>query len=51
MAPPPNSLEMSNVDISEAFVKMITTRRHCQANSKTITTIDGMMENVMNMKR
>lgn len=47
----PNSLEMSNVDISEEFVKMITTQRGFQANSKTITTVDGMMETVIQMKR
>ncbi len=47
----PNSLEMSNVDISEEFVKMISTQRGFQANSKTITTVDGMMETVIQMKR
>ncbi|ACN16779.1 FlgE [Desulforapulum autotrophicum HRM2] len=46
----PNSLEMSNVDISEEFVKMITTQRGFQANSKTITTVDEMMQTVINMK-
>ncbi len=47
----PNSLEMSNVDISEEFVKMISTQRGFQANSKTITTVDGMMDTVIQMKR
>ena len=47
----PNSLEMSNVDISEEFVKMINTQRGFQANSKTVTTVDGMMETVIQMKR
>ncbi len=47
----PNSLEMSNVDISEEFVAMITTQRGFQANSKTITTTDDMMQTVINMKR
>jgi flagellar hook protein FlgE len=47
----PNSLEMSNVDISEEFVKMITTQRGFQANSKTITTVDDMMSTVIQMKR
>lgn len=46
----PNSLEMSNVDISEELVKMITTQRGFQANSKTITTVDEMMQTVINMK-
>ncbi|MEA1968196.1 MAG: flagellar hook-basal body complex protein [Thermodesulfobacteriota bacterium] len=47
----PNSLEMSNVDISEEFVKMISTQRGFQANSKTITTVDDMMSTVIQMKR
>lgn len=47
----PNSLEMSNVDISEEFVSMITTQRGFQANSKTVTTVDDMMQTVIQMKR
>jgi flagellar hook protein FlgE len=47
----PNSLEMSNVDMSNEFVKMIVTQRGFQANSKIITTVDTMLENVINMKR
>jgi flagellar hook protein FlgE len=47
----PNSLEMSNVDISEEFVAMIVQQRGFQANSKTITTVDDMMQTVINMKR
>ncbi|MCP3941207.1 MAG: flagellar hook-basal body complex protein [Desulfobacteraceae bacterium] len=47
----PNSLEMSNVDISEEFVSLIVNQRGFQANSKTITTIDDMMSTVIQMKR
>jgi flagellar hook-basal body protein len=47
----PNSLEMSNVDISEEFVSLITQQRGFQANSKTVTTIDEMMNTVIQMKR
>lgn len=47
----PNSLEMSNVDISEEFVSLITQQRGFQANSKTITTVDDMMQTVIQMKR
>lgn len=47
----PNSLEMSNVDISEEFVNMITTQRAFQANSKTVTTVDDMLNTVIGMKR
>ncbi|MCD6273389.1 MAG: flagellar hook protein FlgE, partial [Deltaproteobacteria bacterium] len=36
----PSSLEMSNVDLSDEFVQMITTQRAFQANSKVITTSD-----------
>lgn len=46
-----NSLEQSNVDLSREFVNMITTQRGFQANSKTITTVDTMLETVINMKR
>ncbi|OQY01804.1 MAG: hypothetical protein B6I26_02235 [Desulfobacteraceae bacterium 4572_130] len=47
----PKKLEMSNVDIAEEFVSMITTQRGFQANSKTITTVDDMMGTVIQMKR
>lgn len=47
----PNSIEMSNVDISEEFVSMITQQRGFEANSKTITTTDEMMQTVIGMKR
>ena len=47
----PQKIEMSNVDIAEEFVSMITTQRGFQANSKTITTVDDMMGTVIQMKR
>jgi flagellar hook-basal body protein len=47
----PNSLEQSNVDIADQFVKMITTQRGFQANSKIVTTVDGMLGDVIAMKR
>ncbi|SNB47053.1 flagellar hook protein FlgE [Geobacter sp. DSM 9736] len=46
-----NSLEQSNVDMASEFVKMITTQRAYSANSKTITTTDEMMQEVLNLKR
>jgi len=46
-----NSLEMSNVDLAQEFVYMISTQRGFQSNSKTITTVDTMLEQVINMKR
>ena len=45
------SLEQSNVDMSGEFVRMITTQRGFQANSRIITVADGMMEELMALKR
>ena len=47
----PNSLEQSNVDIATEFVKMITTQRGFQANSKIITVTDQMLSDLINLKR
>lgn len=47
----PNSLEQSNVDIAAEFVKMITTQRGFQANSRVITTTDAMLQELINLKR
>ncbi len=46
-----NSLEQSNVDMASQFVKMILTQRAYSANSKTITTADEMIQDVLNLKR
>lgn len=46
-----NSLEISNVDLAKEFVNMITTQRGFQANSKTVTTVDSMLETIIGMKR
>ena len=45
------NIEQSNVDMSREFVQMIITQRGFQANSKGITTVDTMLEQVINMKR
>jgi flagellar hook protein FlgE len=45
------SLEMSNVDLAAQFSDMIVTQRGFQANSKTITTVDTMLEELVNLKR
>lgn len=45
------NIEQSNVDMSREFVQMIATQRGFQANSKTITTVDSMLETVIGMKR
>jgi len=46
-----NALEMSNVDLAAQFTDMITTQRGFQANSKIITTVDQMLEELVNLKR
>ncbi len=46
-----NFLEQSNVDIAEEIVNMIMTQRGFQANSKTVTTTDSMLAEVIEMKR
>ena len=45
------SLEMSNVDLAEAFTDMIVTQRGFQANSRTITTSDQMLQELLTLKR
>jgi len=47
----PGSLEMSNVDLSEEFVDMITTQRGFQANSRIITASDEMLQELVNLTR
>ncbi len=46
-----NSLELSNVDMATEFVRMITTQRGFQANTKVITTTDSLLGEVIAMKR
>jgi len=46
-----NSLEQSNVDLADQFVKMIVTERGFQANSRIITTTDDMLQELINLKR
>jgi flagellar hook protein FlgE len=46
-----NSLEQSNVDLSNEFVHMILYQRAFQANSRIITTTDTLMEEVLSLKR
>jgi len=46
-----NAVEMSNVDLAAEFVKMITTQRAFQANSRVITTSDEILNELINLKR
>ena len=45
------SLEQSNVEVTEQFVELIAHQRSFQANSKTITTADQMLQELMNISR
>lgn len=44
-------LEMSNVDLADEFTDMIVTSRAYQANSRSITTSDEMLQELLNLKR
>ncbi|MBT3983433.1 MAG: flagellar hook protein FlgE [Bacteriovoracaceae bacterium] len=45
------SVELSNVDIANEFVNLMTAQRNFQANTRTITTADQMLQEVLNIKR
>ena len=44
-------LELSNVDLSEQLTDMIVTQRAYQMNSKTMLTVDEMLQELMTIKR
>lgn len=44
-------IEMSNVDLANEFTEMIITSRAYQANSRSITTSDEMLQELINLKR
>ncbi len=44
-------LESSNVDIAEEFTKLIVSQRAFQANSRTITTTDEVLQELVNIVR
>ena len=46
-----NTLELSNVDIAQEFVNMITAQRGFQANSRIILTTDEILGELVNLKR
>ena len=45
------ALEASNVDLVAEFTNMIAVQRAFQANSKTVTTADTMLQDVLALKR
>ncbi len=44
-------LEQSNVDLSNEFTSMIVTQRGFQANTKIITTVDQLLDDVIRLKQ
>jgi flagellar hook protein FlgE len=46
-----NSLELSNVDITQEFTDLIVSERGYQANSRIITTTDQVIQEALNLKR
>ncbi len=45
------ALEMSNVDLAQEFTSLILAQRGFQANSRTITSSDEMLQDLVNLKR
>jgi flagellar hook protein FlgE len=45
------ALELSNVDLTEAFVDMISTQRAFQASTRVISAADKLLEEVMRLAR
>lgn len=45
------TLEMSNVDLAEEFVTLITAQRGFQANSRVVTSSDEVLNDIVNLKR
>ncbi len=45
------ALEQSNVDLASEFVRMIVAQRSFQANSKTMTTADSLLAELIQIKR
>jgi len=43
------SLELSTVDIANEFIKLVTLQRAFQANSKIVTTVNGLLQDVIQL--
>lgn len=44
-------LEQSNIDIGNEFTDLIVTQRGFQANTRVVTTVDEMLQDLLSMKR
>lgn len=47
----PSALEMSNVDLSRSLTQLIVVQRGFQANSKTVTTSDQILNTLLQLKQ
>lgn len=47
----PNTIEVSNVDLTEEFANLIVVQKSIQAVSRIITTADQVLEQIVNLKR
>jgi len=45
------SIELSNVDIADEFINLMNAQRNFQANTRTISTSDQMLQEILNIKR
>ena len=45
------NLEMSNVELTNEFARLITTQRAFQANARMVTTSDDILQELVNLKR
>jgi flagellar hook-basal body protein len=46
----PSTLEISNVDLADEFAKLIISQRAYSANTKVITTVDQMTEDLLRLR-
>ena len=46
-----NSIELSNVDFAEEFVKLIQDQQAFQANARVISTTEDLLDEVVNLTR
>ncbi|MDR1580925.1 MAG: flagellar hook-basal body complex protein, partial [Synergistaceae bacterium] len=46
-----NTIEMSNVDLSEEFVNLIRAQRGFQASTRVVSTSDEVLQELINLKR
>jgi flagellar hook protein FlgE len=45
-----NSIEQSNVDITNNFIDLMTTQKNFSANSQALSAVDGLLQKVINLR-